>query len=302
MAITLSIKIIFWALAGGCIIFSLYSFYLLNSNSKIKTKLPQPYRGIYNKAMRIPVLNLEVEKYRNDLILIKGSTYYGELHTSIYCGLIPTLMVLVILLVSNYVDSWYFAVLIGLFGTLIPYLYFVNNISKKAYFLRKMNIRYYQAAERFYSNGTQTAETFSQLKITSIGALRNVYTNFINNYYQDCGKAYDEFVMTINDKYAKSFIKAVIACDEDGIDPCPEIGSIVLTASNHYRLLESSMSVLSGVRRLALIILGACILLGVMSGNLSATLGVKPSADWLTYSGIVMSLAVILVSQLFEKN
>lgn len=302
MVITVLIKSIFWIITISSVLFLIYSFMSLHGKAPVDEKLPLPYRAIYNKVRKIPLVNLEVERYKNDLSLIKGSTFYGELAVSIYCGAVPAIAIVIVMVVLNYVSIWYWAFIICFCGIIIPYLALANSISKKAHKLKMQNIRYYQAAERYYSNGTQTSETFSQLKSTSTGSLRRVHTNFVNTYFTEPNKAYDEYVQTINDKYAKGFIKSVMAFDEKGEDPCQEINSIVKTATTQYKLIEASVTTISQARIIAVIVLCASVGFGFMSNKLAYTMGAESSGVWMTYAGIVLSLGIIILSQIFEKN
>ena len=74
MAITLLIKIIFYAICLFLIFFIIYSASLLHSRSaRVSNTLPHPYKEIYAKVKKIPLVNLEVERYENSVSLIKGS-------------------------------------------------------------------------------------------------------------------------------------------------------------------------------------------------------------------------------------
>lgn len=303
MEITVLIKIAFIILCTFLVIFALYSLSIIHSkNVRIQEGLPQPYKAIYERATKIPFINLEVERYENSLGLINGSRQIGKLIASVYCGLIPAIVILLITLTFNYVTIWYYAICISFFGLTIPYLFITNRISKKARMLRTANLKYYQAAERYFSRGTQTSETFNQLKITSTGSLRKVYTNFSNKYFVKPSEAYDDFVITLNDKYAKSFMKAVIKYDESGENPCEDIHSLVRTGSTHYRLISATSSTMGGVRVLGLICCGGSIAFSLLCDNLATSVGTKPTCQFLTYLGLVLALTTILVSQIYEKN
>lgn len=303
MVITLLIKGIFYTLCAFLIVFIAYSAIMLNSkNVRVSTTLPHPYKEIYAKVKKIPVANLELERYENSLALIKGSRELGKLTVSIYCGILPALDLLLIFLTFNYVNVWYYAVLISFFGTIIPYLEFTNRISKKARILRTANLRYCEAAERYFSSGSHTNVTFEQLAFTSSGALRKVYLTFTKDYLSSPAQAYDNYVSTINDKYAKAFMEAVQKYDTVGTSPCDTIQAFVKTGKMHYSLVESTCSTMSGAKTLGIICFVGSIVMGYMCDNMSTTLGQTPSNQWLTYVMMGVALLVITASSIYDKN
>ena len=264
--------------------------------------LPHPYKEIYQGVKKIPVINLEVERYENCLSLLKGSRELGRLSVSIYCAIIPSLALVLIFLTFNYVNVWYYALIISFFGVILPYLEFTNRISKKARILRTANLRYCEAAERYFSSGSHTSVTFEQLAFTSSGALRKVYLTFTQDYLNSPANAYDNYVATINDKYAKAFMEAVQKYDTDGSNPCTTIQSFVKTGKMHYNLVQSTSSTMSGAKLLGAICFGSSILIDRVCAGLAYSLGETPAYQFLTYIMMIVALLVITASSIYEKN
>lgn len=298
------IKLIFWTIAIFCIIFLIFSAITINKYKKSKSikRLPEPFRSLYYKLQEFPFMSGIINKYNTDFYLIKGSRDLGRLYVSVYCSVIPSLSILLVMLIFINVHTWYFALGISVFGITTPYLSFTNGIKGKSLLLKYSMIKTYESSGTYFSDGVQVLDAFQEIAGNCSGASKIVYKNFCDSYILDKEKAYEEFMETLEDKYATSFIKSVMNYDQLGVNPCRSIQNLTEMGKRHYSVIFKNRAGVGGYKMLSCMVLGMNILFNFAAKGICATMNKPNKLEFLSYIGISGCIFCVLLCLMYERQ
>ena len=286
------------------LLFIAYSIYTANSyrGCSAFTEVPQPYKSLYNKFNKIPILGSLISSYKNDLTLIYGSETYARILIAIYSTVIPLASIVAVTVVLFFIDTWYFQILLSLEVLIIPYLMITNSLILKARRIRKGFSGFYEAAEQLYSGSIQTIQVFTNLRDNCRGAQLKICEQFLDIYILDNEKAYTYFSDTVGDKYGNEFIASVREYDEYGVNPCTPINNARRECIRFYMLKFAHINILKAFQKLALVVLGISIFLGYYSDSIYMADATGSSYLWLTYLAICVACYAFTYSLYLERS
>ncbi|VYU47653.1 hypothetical protein [Clostridium paraputrificum] len=285
-----------------CGLFVVYSFASLSGfkPSSNLDPLPHPFRSIYEIVQEHPLIRMFFSSLERDLILSYGSSVKGKMATAVYAVTIPLLSVIFVMLVFIFVDVWYYALAMCFYGVTIPYLAFANSIQAKAANVREAVIPSYEAVERYVSNNIQVIEATQNVEAGSVGAVRQIYSNFNNDYWTDKEKAYSNFCEVVGDRYAVSFMRALYTYDSTGESPCELIRNICEIGGRDYLNKRRTATGYKNSKILSGGLCGIILLMGYMA-KINSTQAVAPGGS-LTYVALIISLTGLLLSLIYERR
>ena len=285
--------------------FIVYSVYTLVRYKGITSdvRVPQPYRMIYNRAREIPFLGKSVNGYVSDLSLIYNSDSFARISVAVLITLLPSVDALLIMIVFYLVKTWYFALLISIAISIIPFLSITNYIMARSRNIRFRAINLYEAAERHFSRGLQVSEAFGEIAASSPhGPLGRLSNNFLDKYILDPEEAYSYLSSSIGDKYSEDFSRTIQKYDDQGGDPCPAIMQLTHLATRHYRLQFKVGRNLVEFKKAAVTLFGICLICMPLAESLAQSMGGHAQLPQLSYICLTIILFVYIAALYYERT
>lgn len=296
----LFLKVIFLVIS----LFIIYSLYTLTRYKGVTAdvRIPQPYRTIYNRAREIPILSKSINSYVSDLSLIYNSDSFARISIAILITLLPSVDALLIMIVFYLVKTWYFALLISIAISLIPYLSITNKIMAKSRNIRFRAINLYEASERHFSRGLQVSEAFLEIASSASGSLERLCHNFLDKYILDPDDAYLYLSTSIGDKYSEDFSRTIKKYDEQGGDPCPSIMQLSHLATRQYKLLSRIGRSLGEFKKAAITLFIICLVCMPLAETLAQSMGGHAKLPQLSYICLTIILFVYIAALYYERS
>lgn len=273
------------------------------ASKKNPKKMPEPFSTIHEILDDNLYYQCFIKKYEYYLRLILGSKIKAEMSATCYSICYPCLCVVFITLTMLFVDVWYYAVAIMIFGIIIPFLLITINIMSKCQKVRLNLISSYESLERHFSENVPVIKAMQEVESITHGPVKKLYTNFINDYSADRDVAYLNMKMTIDDSYGEGIVDSMKHYDETGESPCESIRNAIIMSNRNYTSLAATHRAYRGFIILAFGIFIMDLFMAVLSSNVnpkSSTIGGVGTT--LTYISCILCFYAITEALWHERE